>query len=100
MAKEKKKAKKSSKPEVKEIPEFFDGEGQLKTLRTANFPKSKAGRMAYCDYQVEKWKIKKIAVEKKMDPLAKKKKKREKLQEQLKKLDEELLAEETEEKKS
>ena len=64
------------------------------TLKQGNFPRSKIGRLAYCDYQIEKWKIKKLTVEARMDPLAKKRKKREKLMDQLKKLEEELQAEE------
>lgn len=89
MAKKKSKGKATS-TEPTEIPEFFDAEGQLKTLKRKDFPNSKDGQIAYCDYQVERWKVKKVAVEKRLDPLAKKKKRREKLMEQLEKLNAEL----------
>ncbi len=97
MAKKVETAKKSKKVEsavVKEIPIFYDKDEQLRTLKTAHFPKSRAGRMAYCDFQIEKWKVKRIIIETRTDPLAKKRKKREKLLAVLKKLEEELVSEE------
>lgn len=89
--------KKTAKKEVVEIPEFYDEDKQLKTLKQRDFPTTKDGRMSWCDYQIERWKIRKEEISKRMDPLAKKRKKRERLQEQLKKLEEELAAEEAEE---
>jgi uncharacterized protein YigA (DUF484 family) len=90
------KPKTTTKKEVTEIPEFYDEDKQLKTLKQRDFPTTKDGRMAWCDYQVERWKVRKEEISKRMDPLAKKKRKRERLQEQLKKLEEELAEEEAE----
>jgi len=96
------KGKKKNRPaasEVTVIPAFYDKDKQLKTLKQGNFPHSRAGKMAYCDYQIEKWKVKRVIIETRTDPLSKKRKKREKLVEQLKKLEEELRNAEAEEKK-
>jgi len=99
MAKAKKTAK-TEKPAAEsvekkvEIPVFVDADGYLRKLRGADFPKSKAGKMAFCDYNVKKWEMKKVKVESGMDPLAKKKKRREKLLAKLEELDKELLGEE------
>ena len=92
MAKVEKKEKKEKKDvlEVTEIPSFQDDEGHLKTLKRIHFPNTREGRIAYCDFNIERWKVKKENVIKGTDPLAKKKKRRERLLEQLKALDEEL----------
>ena len=72
------------------IPEFRDKDEQLKKLKASDFPKTKEGKLAYCDYNLERWKDKRKAVEKGLDPKAKKMKRREKLLAQLAALDEEL----------
>ena len=76
-----------AQPEVK-MPDFLDAEGQLKKLKGSDFPKSKAGKMAFCDYNITKWTMKKKNIETGMDPAAKAKKRREKLLKQLATLDE------------
>ena len=73
-------------PEITEIPTFFDSEDQLRKLKAKDFPKSKAGKLAYCDYMIEKWKIKKLTVEVKLDPLTKKRAKKKKLETELQRL--------------
>lgn len=80
--------KKRDEENAKPLPKFKDSEGQLKKLKGSDFPKSKAGKMAFCDYNILKWEIKKVAIEKGMDPAAKAKKRREKLLKQLATLDE------------
>jgi len=74
-------------PEVK-MPVILDAEGQLKKLKGSDFPKSKAGKMAFCDYNITKWTMKRKNIETGMDPAAKAKKRREKLLKQLATLDE------------
>ena len=90
MSPKKDKKSKKEKNEVTAIPEIRDKEGHLKTLKRSHFPNTKEGRVAYCDYHIERWKVKRENALKAGDPLAKKKKRRDKLMEQLKALDEEL----------
>lgn len=92
----KEKNAKKTPAEPTDIPEFKDEEGHLKTLKRSHFPNTRAGRLAYCDYNIERWKVKRENVEKGTDPLAKKKKRRDRLMEQLKALDEELQGSEEE----
>ena len=91
------KAKKANKPVITKIPEFFDDDGQLRTLKQGHFPNTKDGKMAYCDFQVAKREQKKLTVAKRMDPQAKLRRKREKLQETLRKLEEKLAEAEAQE---
>jgi len=85
---------KPKKPVVTVIPDFVDKDGELKKLKSKMFPKTKEGKMAYCDYQIKRWEVKKVAVEKGTDPLEKKKRRIEKLKKTLAILDEEVAAEE------
>jgi hypothetical protein len=92
-AEKKVKAPKVVKPDGP-MPEIRDKDGELKTLKRNQFPKSAAGKMAYCDYQLARWTEKKDAIGKQVDPLKRKKAKKERLQKLLKQLEEELALEE------
>lgn len=86
-----KKAKKPPKPkDDRPVPGFFDEEGKLRKLKGKDFPATREGRMAYCDYQVERWKLKRVAAEKRGDPLARKKAKVEKYKKLLAELEAEI----------
>jgi len=87
------KAKAKAEKERK-LPEIKDSEGLLRKLKSSDFPKTKEGKMAYCDYNIEKWTVKKTAVEKGADPKTKKLKRREKLLSALKELDESIAKDE------
>jgi hypothetical protein len=66
------KAEKSAKAkDTRPIPVFKDKDGALLKLRRKDFPKSKEGRMAFCDYQIARWADRKIRVGKQSDPNAK-----------------------------
>lgn len=43
--------------EIIEIPEFYDTEDNLNRLKRSEFPKTKDGNVAFCDYNITKWKI-------------------------------------------
>ena len=79
--------------EVSAIPEIRDAEGRLLKLKGKDFPKSKEGKLAFCDYQIARWDDKKKDVEAKYDPKKKKLRKLEKLQAQLAKLEAEIASE-------
>ena len=72
------------------IPEFKDSDGELKKLKGNDFPTTREGRLAWCDYNIERWNLKKLAEDVKTDPKAKMKKRREKLMKMLADLDESL----------
>jgi len=74
----------------KEIPAFKDEEGKLVKLSAKNFPKTKEGRMAFCDYQVLRWTAKKDRISKAGDPKQKKLAKIEKMKAMIAKLEKEL----------
>lgn len=75
------------------VPTFFDPSGVLLKLRNRDFPKTKAGRMAFCDYNIERWKVRKVRVETQADPKQRKLKKIEKLKDMLAKLEAEVAEE-------
>ena len=83
-------AKKPVVVDNRPIPAFKDSEGQLKKLRRTDFPKTKDGKIAFCDYQIARWEIKKVASAKTLDPMAKAKRRREKLLKRLAALDAEM----------
>lgn len=80
-------------PIVEAIPSFVDESGNLKKLRGRDFPKTKEGKTAFCDYQIAKWTRKRDRVAISADPKAKKLKKIEKLKSLLAKLEEDMAKE-------
>jgi len=82
--------KKEKAEEVTVVPELRDEAGNLFKLKGKDFPKTKEGRIAWCDYQIARWQEKKLAVEKRDDPAAKKLAKLEKLKKQLSDLEKEI----------
>jgi len=77
-----------------EVPKFFDEAGHLLKLKSRDFPRTKEGKMAYCDYQIERWKSRKQRVTVQADPRQRKLRKIEKLREMIEKLEAEVSAEE------
>lgn len=80
-------------PEITAVPDIRDKEGNLLKLKGNDFPKTKDGKLAYCDYQIEKINVKKVDIESNYHPEKKKMKKIERLKAQLLKLEEELKTE-------
>jgi len=81
---------------AKTIPVFQkDGKLVLSKLGSGDFPATKAGKMAYCDFQILKWQEKKAAIAAKDDPISKTQAKIDKLTKQL-----ELLKKEKQEQES
>jgi len=74
----------------KGIPAIHDKKGKLLKLKRSEFPYSRTGIIAYCDYRIETWQLRKQEMLKKADPMAKKKTKLAKLQEQAKELEAEI----------
>lgn len=74
---------------VKVVPSFYvvgdDGKpsGVLRKLTRKNFPKTKEGRMAWCDYMVIVWNNKKSVLSRSEDPADKLREKIKKLQDKL-----------------
>lgn len=69
------KSAKASKPveaATARIPEFTDSKGTLIPLKRSEFPKTREGRMAFCDYNVEKWMRMRVQAEKGPDSNKKK----------------------------
>jgi len=93
MAKNNKVAKKEKAKDTRPVPEIRDKEGNLLKLKPKDFPKSREGKVAYCDYQIARWGEKKVKAERAADPKARKKAKVEKLKAMLEKLEKELSAE-------
>jgi hypothetical protein len=85
-----KKEPKVKKPEATKVPDLKDKKGNLLKLRPSDFPRSKEGRMAFCDYQIAKWTDKKDKYSKGDDPRAQKLAKLEKLKQKLDELEKEL----------
>jgi uracil phosphoribosyltransferase len=83
-------AKAAAAKDTRPVPVIRDADGLLKKLRRADFPKSRIGKIAFCDYQIARWETKKANVDKATDPQAKAKKRRERLLKQLAALDEEM----------
>jgi hypothetical protein len=79
--------------EVSQIPKIKDEAGKLLTLHGRDFPKSRDGRIAFCDYQIARWQAKKERVAIAADPKARKMKKIAQLKEMLAKLEEEVSSE-------
>ena len=52
---------------VEEIPEFEDKDGELLKLNRLDFPKTREGKMAHCDYMILTWTKKKEAASKRTD---------------------------------
>jgi len=77
----------SSETKVVNIPNFYTNgkDGQTKKLDRHDFPKTKEGKSAFCDYMVAKWNWRKVVLNTKADPNAKLEKKKAELQ---KKIDE------------
>lgn len=61
--------------EVTDVPAFLDKDDVLVPLKKMNFPKTLEGRKAFCDYNIEKWKLKKSKIEDDNDPKKKAKNK-------------------------
>lgn len=59
------------------VPKFADASGALvlTKLKGSDFPGTREGKLAYCDYQVLKWQDKKLSIAAKDDPVEKKRKK-------------------------
>lgn len=84
-----------TKKDIKPVPKTHDDKGQLLKLKRADFPYNRPGIIAYCDYRIEYWQIKKQDMLKKADPAKKLQTQREKLAAKLKALDEKIAAEST-----
>lgn len=82
--------RKAAQGNLTENPAFRDEGGNLFKLRPTDFPKTREGRVGWCDYQIEKWTDKKAQVEKQADPKARKLAKLEKLKAKLAELEAEL----------
>ncbi len=67
------------KKSLKAVPVWKDSNGDLLKLKRADFPYNRNGIIAYCDYRIEYWKIKKQEMLKKADPVNKFERKRIKL---------------------
>lgn len=85
---------------VTQIPEIFDEKGNLKSLKSKDFPRSKEGRIAFCEYRrqlylaaAQEWEKRKEEFVRADDPVFQKQRKVEKLKAQLLKLEQELAAE-------
>lgn len=87
------KAKKPKPPRPETIPDFRDKDGQLLKLRNRDFPGTKEGRMAFCDFQIARWEARKVRVTEQADPKQRKLKKIEKLKAMLLKLQAEVAEE-------
>ena len=77
-------------PEVTAIPATRDKDGFLLKLTRAQFPKSKNGLLAFCDYQLEKWGERRLSVMRRDDPKTKMLRRREKLLAKLAELEAEI----------
>ncbi|KKM23314.1 hypothetical protein LCGC14_1616390 [marine sediment metagenome] len=86
--------KSETKKTLKPVPVWKDGDGNLLKLKRADFPYNRNGIIAYCDYRIEYWKIKKQDMLKKVDPLDKVRRKREKLIKALEEVDAQLKTDE------
>lgn len=79
---------------VEDVPlQVYDADGDLIKLKRADFPYTRKGIIAYCDYRVEYWKAKKSIMLAKTDPMTKIQRKRATLMEALKKVDAQIEAE-------
>lgn len=80
-----KKAKLAARPAVSVIPEWKDKDGVIvmTKLGRRDFPKSIAGKQAYCKYQADRWLERADNIGKAKDPIAKKLDKIAKLQKQV-----------------
>ena len=45
--------------------------GELRKLKKQDFPKTKEGKVAFCNYMIEKWKAKRTQAEQGKDPTTK-----------------------------
>ncbi len=86
------------KKTLKPVPKWKDDNGNLLKLKRADFPYNRAGIIAYCDYRIEYWKIKKEEMLKKADPRKKLDGKRDKLTKALKEVEALIESEEREHK--
>ena len=80
------------KRKLKPVPNTHDENGKLLKLKRASFPYNRNGIIAYCDYRIEYWQIKKTEMLKKADPADKVRRKRDKLIAKLKEVDAQLEA--------
>ncbi len=76
--------------ELKAVPKTHNDKGQLLKLKRADFPYNRAGIIAYCDYRIEYWGIKKTEMLKKADPKVKLNRKKEKLIAALKEIEDKI----------
>lgn len=84
---------KKEKANVLQIPSFTHGEGgKLRKLSNKDFPKTRAGRLAYCDYRIKKWETRKKVIAERGDPKTKLEKKKQLLAEKLEAVNKELTA--------
>jgi hypothetical protein len=90
------KAKKMAIEAKREMPEFKDDEGMLKTLKRKDFPDTKDGKVVFCDYQIARWEERKLREQRAADPLTRKRDKLAKMKQKLAELEAELMAEATE----
>ncbi|KKM27517.1 hypothetical protein LCGC14_1573900 [marine sediment metagenome] len=88
-------AQTESKKTLKPVPKWKDDDGTLLKLKRSDFPYNRAGIIAYCDFRIEYWNIKKADMLKKADPLDKVRRKREKLLKALKEVEAQLNEPET-----
>lgn len=79
-----------TKRTLKSDPIWKDSEGNLIKLKRADFPYDHAGIIAYCNYRIEYWQIKKQEMLKKADPNAKLNTKRAKLLAAIEAIDEKI----------
>ncbi len=78
---------KTEKKKVKEIPQTKNAKGKLLKLKRSDFPYTRNGIIAYCDYRIEYWQLKKVEMLKKEDPAKKLTSKRQKLLDAIKDID-------------
>ncbi len=76
--------------EVTEVPDFHDEDGVIVPLKKRDFPKTLKGYYAFCDYNIEKWKVKKSKRKSANDPKAKAKAKLDRYRKMIEKIEAEL----------
>lgn len=86
-----------AKPAVTEVPAFTDASGALKTLKSGEFPRTREGRVAFCDYRIacfdrakQAWIDRKEEIARADDPEFQRQRKIDRLKEQLAKLEAEV----------
>lgn len=86
-----------SAPEVREIPVLRDEKGNLRKLKSRDFPRNREGQQAFCEYKAlcfeqiaAEWRKRKEEIVRADDPKFQKQRKIERLQAMLAKLEQEV----------